>query len=90
MSKKKEYREPTRYYAYIPDKDGKEPPLYSGDSVRFDSNEVRVYALMARAVNMLGTHRVVLKSYKGNDFHKGRHKLILDNGKLPLGERKKR
>ena len=44
---------------------------------------------MGWAAYKLGTERVVLKSYKGMNFHKGGHKLILDHGKLPLGERKK-
>lgn len=86
---KKEYKKKVRYYAYIPDKDGNEPPLYAGDSIRFDSVDVRPHAVMGWAAYKLGTERVVLKSYKGMNFHKGGHKLILDHGKLPLGERKK-
>lgn len=87
MSTEKEYREPTRYYAYIPDKNGKEPPLYCGDSIRFDSiaNDATV---MNMAVRRLGTHRVVLMSYR--IFHERRtFKLVIDNGRIPLGERKK-
>lgn len=77
----------TRYYAYIPDKDGNEPPLYIGESVRFDSIAVEA-TVMNMAVRRLGTHRVVLMSYR--IFHERRtFKLVIDNGRIPLGERKK-
>lgn len=83
----KDYKEPIRYYAYIPDKDGNEPPLYIGESVRFDSIAVEA-TVMNMAVRRLGTRRVVLMSYR--IFHERRtFKLILDHGKLPLGKRKK-